>query len=656
MKQKKIQTYLLGLATIFFVLLVSAFEYFGFFSDLNVGLEDRLLHERGVSDDIVIVAIDNKSIQEIGVWPWPRSVHAKIIDALSAQKARVIGYDVTFSERSNERDDADLVRAIKDSKRVTLAEEATIRLSDSAIPEATESLHALAAFRENATFGVTTLVTDTDGVVRRTPLSIFEDNEQRDTFATQLAGAIQNVDPRAFFDDDMTYRIPYAGKPYAYKTVSAIDLINGSVPEEVIKNRIVLVGALAPDLQDLHLTPLSNGVMMPGIEVQANIIQGLLDNVRIQVFPAWARFLFYLLLAVLLFFASVRLRLRFAILFSICLFFLYLIAAVILALFNILPPIIYPMMIIFGGSTIDLGYRYISERRERRSIRSAFDRYLAPQVIDNIIAGEYELHLGGMKTELTILFSDIRSFTSLSEKLSAQDLVSRLNEYLTAMTDTVLATQGVVDKYIGDAIMAFWGAPIKQEDHVVRAATTALAMKQTLVELHERWMKNGTPLFNIGIGLNTGEVIVGNMGSEKRFDYTAIGDDVNLASRTEGLTKHYGVTILITEATQKRLDERFVTRFIDLVAVKGRTQPVKMFELFGYHETLTARHKAFLEQFARAIDLYRLREWDKAHAMFTALWKEYDDHPSALYAERCAMMNVYGPGEDWNGVYVAQTK
>lgn len=612
--------------------------------------------QRGVSQEIVLVAIDNKSIQSIGRWPWSRSVHAQILDRLTQMEARLVGYDVTFSESSDPTADADFARALQDNGHVVLASEATLRFTSGQEPVATQSLRSLDAFTSKAPSGATTLVNDADGVVRRVPLHFIEQNHQQETFAYKLASALQTIDTDELLDAQGLYRIAYAGPVHAYPTISAADLLNGSVSPEQIRGKLVLVGATAPDLHDLHLTPVGSGELMSGIELQANIVQSLLDQISFQTVSPWLQWLLSLAVAMVFVFVSLSIRLRYALLVSVGALIVYVITLAVLAMNHVLAPVVYPFLLIVGTSAMDLGYRYVRERQQRTWIRQAFDRYLAPQVIDQIIAEGFDLKLGGQKRELTILFSDIRSFTTLSEQLSPQELVTLLNVYLSSMTETVLETQGVVDKYIGDAIMAFWGAPVEQPDHAVRAATTALAMKRTLNRLHDQWAEQQLPLFQIGIGLNTGEVIVGNMGSEKRFDYTVMGDDVNLASRTEGLTKHYGVTILLTEATQQKLGDRFVTRFLDDVIVKGRTQPVKLFELVGTLDEMTTEEKQTLERFAQALDLYRSRQWDQARAQFLTLANQTGDHASELYAERCLTMKAQNPGEDWNGVFVAISK
>jgi len=275
-------------------------------------------------------------------------------------------------------------------------------------------------------------------------------------------------------------------------------------------------------------------------------------------------------------------------------------------------------------------------------------------VIDKLLADPSGLELGGTKQNLTILFSDIRGFTALSEALGAEPLVAFLNEYLTHMTDLVLDTEGVLDKYIGDAVMAFWGAPIKQEDHALRACKTALAMKRKLDLLRPVWTKQGKPEIAIGIGVNTDDVIVGNMGSKRRFDYTVIGDGVNLASRLEGLTKQYGATIIISESTKRALPANYLVRELDLVTVKGKTQPVAIYELLS--DSVDDKARDLAQRFGVALALYRQRKWDEAKAAFASISVDFRDKASTIFVGRCDEMKAHDPGDGWNGAYVASEK
>lgn len=293
-----------------------------------------------------------------------------------------------------------------------------------------------------------------------------------------------------------------------------------------------------------------------------------------------------------------------------------------------------------------------AEEKAKKFIKGAFQQYVAPSIINEILRNPKKLKLGGEKKELTVMFSDIRNFTVLSEKLSPEQLVHFLNEYLTEMTKIILKNKGVVDKYIGDAIMAFWGAPVDEPEHAKLACKTAIEMMKKMSELKKKWKKEEKPDFNIGIGINTGEMVVGNMGSHQRFNYTVMGDNVNIGSRVEGLTKEYGVTTIVSEFTYEKTKKDFVFRELDLVKVKGKNIPIKIYELCK-----KGTKKEFLDTFADGLRFYRQKQWDSAIQMFNkALQIVPNDKSSILYIQRCQDFQKFPPAEDWNGAYVMRHK
>jgi adenylate cyclase len=275
---------------------------------------------------------------------------------------------------------------------------------------------------------------------------------------------------------------------------------------------------------------------------------------------------------------------------------------------------------------------------------------VAREVVDELLSHPEKVKLGGETKTLTILFSDIRGFTSVSEKMDAQSLVGLLNKYLAAMAEIVLENRGVVDKFIGDAIMAFWGAPLPSENHAKLAVRTALLMAHRLRECNVEWKKLNYPEIKIGIGLNTGEAVVGNIGSRDRFDYTVIGDNVNLASRLEGLTKFYGVGIIISESTAEAVKSEFAMRQIDCVAVKGKIQGVKIYEVLGFAEEKESYAK-LIEKFGQGFELYFKKDWAGAKKVFEEILAENpDDGPSKVLKERMAEF-LTAPPADFDGVY-----
>jgi adenylate cyclase len=303
-----------------------------------------------------------------------------------------------------------------------------------------------------------------------------------------------------------------------------------------------------------------------------------------------------------------------------------------------------------------LGYRYLTEEREKRNIRLAFRYYLTPSVMDAVLADPSLLKLGGEKRELTVLFSDIRGFTSLSEKLAPEQLVHMLNDYLTPMTDVVFENGGTLDKYMGDAIMAFYGAPLEQPDHALRAVKTADSMMRALATLAPEWRAEGLPTLDIGIGINSGPMVVGNMGSESRFDYTVMGDAVNLGSRLEGTNKVYGTHVILSEDTEALVRGQVTTRELDSVRVKGKHKPVRIYELISIGSPPPEWVEA-LEEYRRGLSLYRQRDFEQAAASFErVLERRPGDKPAEMYVRRCRDLQATPPALDWDGVLDLLTK
>ncbi len=319
---------------------------------------------------------------------------------------------------------------------------------------------------------------------------------------------------------------------------------------------------------------------------------------------------------------------------------------------------VYPTMSMFLAFVVVMLYRIVFEQAEQRATRGVMGKYLSPAVMTEVLKDPDALKLGGQKIEMTVLFSDIRGFTSMSEKMDPQELVHFLNEYLTEMTNIVYENEGVLDKYIGDAVMAFWGAPKAQPNHAELACRTAFHMMRRLRELRAGWEQRGLPHLDIGVGINTGFMTVGNVGSKSRFDYTIIGDSVNLGSRLEATNKEYGTNIILSEATLLHLNDAFNVRFLDLIAVKGKKEAAPVYELLGPKDDLGSQPKpGFLEQWEIAMGHYKAQRFDDARTAFQRVLEiEPDDGPALAYIERCAEMAVAPPGESWNGVFVMTHK
>lgn len=445
---------------------------------------------------------------------------------------------------------------------------------------------------------------------------------------------------------------------------------------EFLKDKLLIVGVTSIGVYDLRQTPFEENY--PGVETHANMLSNLLtENARaknevvsshqpgfLRVHPAEAKWMWVVVLfgglllsAGLTYLGSVAgLLATLAVLGSIYFVDRYILFASGFVANSSLPFI--TGFSLFVGIT---SYKYFTEERNKRALKGTFAKYVSPAVVEEILKDPSNIELGGKKMELTVMFSDVRGFTTISEKLDPRALSDLLNSYLTPMTDLVFETKGTLDKYMGDAIMAFWGAPIPFDDHAERAAICALRMLKKLKELQADYFAKGLPTIDIGIGLNTGDMSVGNMGSNTVRSYTVMGDSVNLGSRLEGINKEYGTRIIVSEFTQARLVSKFVTREVDWVRVKGKAQPVRIFELIGTKEPgalgAPSDMLAVLPDFETGFRLYHERNFGEAIQAFSkALNSRPDDECSQLYIERCQEYLKDAPASDWDGVYTMKTK
>ncbi len=455
--------------------------------------------------------------------------------------------------------------------------------------------------------------------------------------------------------------INYRGPRGTYPYYSLADVVQHKFAPGTFKDKIVLVGASATGIGDLR-TPPYGGIDYPGMEVHANVIDNMLNG-GFLVRDAH----------------QVVLDLVLIVLFGLPLGFALALAAPRWIWFGLglLIPFTALMYLAFLHGwwlnfTVPAGtlvanvmsvslYRALVEEKEKRKVRSAFGHYLSPEVIRRLLVNPDLVE--PRKTEITVMFSDIRGFTTISEKLDAQELALFLNSYLYDMTRIVFDTDGTLDKYIGDAVMAFWGAPFEDGRHPVQACTAAMEMMKRVGELQKKWAAEGKPTLDIGIGLNSGAASVGNMGSALRYGYTALGDTVNLSSRLEGLNKEYGTHIIVNESTYEAAkDEGFLFRELDLIRVKGKLQPVTIYELFGRVSDLEttgtlAEARAQLADFEEARKLYRDRKWNEARRMFKRILERWaGDGPAQVYHKRCEEYLAEEPLSEWDGVFVMTHK
>ncbi len=453
--------------------------------------------------------------------------------------------------------------------------------------------------------------------------------------------------------------INFAGTAQTYPYYSFADVADGVTPKGFFSGKVAIVGATAIGIGDMRPTPFAKQ-SYPGVEIHANVVDNILhESFLRRGFSEEITDLGVLLFCGIvmgLLFVLVRPRV-----------FGVLGALAALALLSFIYynfrangrwlSLVLPFSTLLLNYVGVVSYRMLFEEKEKRKVRGAFSQYIAPGFISQILKDPGRLKLGGEQVELTVMFSDIRGFTSISEKLSPPALVELLNEYLTVMTDIVFQNRGTLDKYIGDAVMAFWGRPfLDQTDHAANACRAALKMIGSLQELNATWKSQGRPSLRIGVGINTGSMMVGNMGSLRRFNYTVMGDHVNLGSRVESLTKEYGTQIILTEYAHKHVEGQFVTRELDLIRVKGKQQPVAIYELLGLASE-QARYEELLRDFAKGLRAYKSGEWGPACEVLSSLAAKYPaDGPTQLLLKRSRKFLEEAPEGLWDGVYTMTTK
>ena len=448
--------------------------------------------------------------------------------------------------------------------------------------------------------------------------------------------------------------INYRGGPQTFPTYSASDILAGKLAEGTFRNRIVVIGATATAIGDIRTTPF--GPLFPGPEVHANVIDNILAGDFIER-PRWSwifDFSAIVVLGLLVGITLPRVSPVAGLRFSIVLFVGYVLAAYFLfARVRIELNMVYPIMTIAATYTILTLFRYLSEERERRRIKDVFQHYTAPDVIEIMLQDPRGLRLGGEERVVTALLSDLAGFTSFSERRAPNEIIAVLAEYYGEMTEEVFNVQGTLVEYVGDELFALYGAPVAQADHAKRACDSALAMQARRAAVNAEWEKLGRPLIKARTGINTGNMLVGNIGSKYRFHYGAMGDAVNLASRLEGLNKIYGTQIIISQNTAEQVTGLYRLRELDLVRVKGRTQPLSVYELIGTSDVfLPLEREEMLSLYQMGLSAYRERRGDEATRLFErCLRRSPNDGPSLLMQERCRMYREKPPAEDWGGTF-----
>jgi adenylate cyclase len=521
--------------------------------------------------DIVVVGIDDKTLQSVDRYPLPRGLYGQVIDRLAADGAKTIAIDIQFTEQTSPKQDNALVKAIGRAGGVILATTEVNKDGSTNVLGGDAFVKSLGA---RAAAG--NVVLDPGGVVRRT-VPTFSGLVSFPV-ATVEAATGETVDSGDFPSDGAW--IDYHGPAETIEHVSFSDVLNGKVDPATFRDKIVVVGGTALTLQDTHPTSSTRGnEVMSGPEVQANAIDTIRDGLPLKSTPNLLDVLIILAFAFVPVLAGRRLSPLRAFLVSVALAAAYLV--VVQLAFNgpgRLLPVIYPLGALAISAVATLGLQYVSASVDRERVRGTFTRFVPEQVVDQALerTGE-DLRLGAEETDCTVLFSDIRGFTTFSEKNSPRDVVDILNQYLEEMSSAIFAHGGTITAYIGDGIMAVFGAPIPQDDHAERAVAAAVEMVDERLPRFNRWLgERGVSEFRIGIGINSGEVVHGNIGSDQRLDYTAIGDTVNTSARLEGMTKGSGHQIFISDTTHGRLRDQEGLVYVDELEVRGRAAKMKV--------------------------------------------------------------------------------
>ncbi|RJP91430.1 MAG: CHASE2 domain-containing protein [Desulfobacteraceae bacterium] len=711
----------------------------------TIDLRFKLRGEKKPGSSVVIAVVDEKSLKQEGKWIWPRQKIADLITKLSDAGARVVAFDIVFSEPDNKGvgvlhdvrremqylnienaelnqylieltqladNDRILAEAIKNSKaRVVLGSFFHINPQEAAhmdenaiaaqLPYISTAVYQSVQYASEKAFlnipvlevaaqesnipvisestsysGFFNMMPDKeDGVVRWIPgIYKFRDNLYAHLSIKALSAytgsplnvfvgeygidGIQIGDLQVPTDEKGRIMVNYRGTSKTFPHLSATDILQGRVPAERIKDKLVLVGVTAIGIYDLRVTPFDTN--FPGVEIKANLIDSILsqDYLYQPDLMKIYNILAILILGGLLGWFLPRANVIIGLIMALSLLAGYIIFC--LYLFTgqgVVINAVYPLITILLIYISITAYRYFVEERQKRFIKSAFSTYLAPAIVNQLIASPEKLVLGGEERQITAFFSDIAGFTTISEKLSPHELVELLNEFLTEMSDIILKHNGMVDKYEGDAIIAMFGAPNALPNHAEAACLASIDMQARLAVLREKWQNEKNITIRMRIGLCSGPAVVGNMGSKNRMDYTMMGDTVNTAARLEGVNKVYGTYIMMGETTSNDVKNSVVARELDAINVVGKKIPVKIYELVGYQGQVSSKMLQAIDTYEKGLAAYRGCEWDQAIDFFNqALSLTPDDPPSQIMIDRCLEYKLNPPEACWNGAYIMRTK
>lgn len=681
-----------------------------FITTLDNKLIDYHFDRRGTifseqNNKVIILGISNETLKELPApynqWPLARNLFAKAIKNLNQAGVKVIGIDILFNEedRYNKLNDSLFLNEINRFNNVVLA--AKIDEVDQryiSFNKIVRNYNNIYYKGDDNLIGFVNVVPDFDGVIRRYYPSYYDlnTNTNLSTFSLSVYKKYLSIESKKVFSENIpqkkSFLINYYGPPNTFTAIELIDVlddselrtnleietgedinvwddsISGLKYSGIFKDKIVLIGSIEPEDKDIYPVAISSddkmqfGNLMYGVEIHANVVQMLLDKNNIHFVSGFILIILILIFAYLsnlLFGIHKKIKISSIAVSEIfnlilLLIILYTIYEISFRLFtkNYFLSTTSISLTTIGVYLSNLIAHYLSERKQKMMIKNMFSHYVSSKIVDDLIENPQKLKLGGERKELSILFSDITNFTTLSESVEPEILVDFMNDYFDKMTEIIFKYNGTLDKFEGDAVMAFWGAPLNDPKHTFHSIETALEMRLETKNISEKW--KDVLNFNIftRIGINTGEVIVGNMGSNKKFDFTVMGDNVNISARLEAINKFYGTDIIVSERTIQDNKEKYLTRELDYLLVKGKSKPIKIYQIISsLNEFSEINWQFIIPEFEEGIKLYREKNFAKSLEKFQKIISIHkNDKPSLLYIKRCEEFLKNPPKDDWQGI------
>jgi adenylate cyclase len=701
---------LIGLIASYFVSLSSL----GKSVELNaLDIQFRLAQNTRTPDsNIVIVTIDQNSLQYFKKhsqtsWPWPRDFYAMTTGYLAKSGAKAIVYDFQFTEPDQDRvnsSGAENDRSFADSMRsagnvylatILAKQEEADQPGDSLIKFSSftskvkqtqrftfdKSYSPLIRFQEAAkSVGVVNFAQDEDGVCRRIALQYsyqgkdlfaLSYNVYKDLFGRRL----DSLSNQHSIDEKIKspYLIYWYGKGgpdgvFQYYSIHAVIVsalkeqsgVQPDIPAQAFKDKIVFIGSNAPSLFDLKNTPFTYLEPYPGVEIHATVMSNFLNQDFIRETSSWWIFIITVLLAIFISFVSnYNENIVVSTLGLLATIFVFLLISSQLFVRELVSVhVVFPLFSMVLTYVISIGWNFATEGRNKRQIQKIFGQFVNPYVVKQLSSDPEKVELAGEEVEASIMFSDIEGFTTISESKKPKELVEFLNNYFSTANDIFFKHDGTIDKFIGDAVMVQFGIPLKNPNHRLLATRAAYEFSQVVKTMTRDARAKGEPVFSTRIGINTGTMVVGYIGGRSKKEYTVIGDTVNLASRLEGVNKYYGTSLMISETTANdQVRDEFLLREMDIMRVKGKKLPIKIYEVVCKKEEITEQLLKMVQTFESGLTLYREQQWKDAISMFrTVLNSKSDDYASGMYIERCEECRKNPPPKHWDGVYVMTSK